>query len=142
MQALIIFSFVSFNLTSISILQPPQAKEAYIVTQFQDDLGSFHDNAVWPENYERMYLNRNQDSFYTTFNHKLPVTYNQTFLRYQVRLFFSNRSYTDSAWMYSTWNKRNFSSHYNDFVTILLLSFTCFVLIIALIIICMKIKHF
>lgn len=142
MNSLIIFSLISFNLSSISILKPPQANEAYITTQFKDDLKSFNDDALWPDHYERMYLNLNQDTFYRSFNHKVSDLHNQTYLRYQVRIFYSNRTYTDTAWTYSIWNKRNFNSCDNNFGTITLLSITCFVLLTSMIIIYLKIKYF
>lgn len=142
MNSPIIFSFISFNLSSISILQPPQANEAYITTQFKDDFKSFKDDAMWPTHYERMYLNINQDTFYRSFNHQVSDLNNQTYLRYQVRIFFNNRTYTDTAWTYSIWNKRNFNSCDSNFGTMILLSITCFVMITAIIIIYLKIKHF
>lgn len=136
MNPLIIFSFVSFNLTSISILQPSQANEAYITTQFQDDLESFQSEAMWPENYERMHLHL--DNLYNTFICKLSASKDQAFVRYQVRIVFSNRTYSDSLWQYSIWNKDHFSTYYYNFVIMIGLFIT---LLLLLIIIYLKIKH-
>lgn len=140
--ALVLFSFVSFNLTSVFILQPPQAKEAFLVTQFQDDIESFYVEPTWPQNYQRMNLIKDQNNYYNTFVHSLSkLSKNKTFIRYQFRIFFSNRTYIDSEWIYSIWNRNFYNNYYNSFtVTLGLLCVLSF--IISIYIIYFKIKHF
>lgn len=136
---LIMFSLVSFNLTSIFILQPLQVQEAFITTQFEDELGSFQGEAVWPENYERMVPS--PEFPYNTFHCKLSRSQDKSFVRYRTRIIFSNRSYSDSVWQHSLWKIDSFTTYYDNFVIMLGLNFALFLLIITLFIIFMKIEH-
>lgn len=116
----LVFTLLPLISDKLIIARPEGVEEAFITSEFQDNLNNFQIiDPKWPQNYQRMQLLTNKTG--SIFVHE-ELT-NRTFMRYQIRFFYSNRTYVNSNWTYVVWKPLLYTNYYGGLITMLILFF-------------------
>lgn len=117
-ETLFVFTIIPFIADKLVVLKPEAVDEAYITTEFQNNLNSFENStAKWPEDYTKMNMTILHKNIIFEFIPKNSES-DKAFIRYNIRFLYHNRTYKDSEWIYALWNKSSFKNYYTALVVV------------------------